>query len=494
MRLGTWPRTLLYAAVALVLVLAATRAWICWTRDAEISHASGVVMAMADDLQHGVFYRPLFGRLGYGGTRYFPLFFVIHAGLLKLGMPVLASGYLLCGAAVALLMVGTYRLLTTLKVEPWLAACSTAALLAAGSAQLSVVSPHPDGLASALNVWGLAVIAQPRRDSRKVLLAAVLFTLAWSAKFTSVFGLAAAFVWLLSTGLPQTAWRLAGETLCGYVLVAGAMVLASQGRVVEIFKACVSGGASMTMMLAGPWNMVMVAAQGDRGLFLFVLLALVALVSLAVSGNILQNLPVLFFIGAMVVTAVIFGSPGTNNNHLLDVQVAGVILFATWLAGRPVLMQKQWGVCALALAILVAALPLWRHIKAWDLPYHPNRFQNVLALAGDTQKPLLSENPILPVLAGQPAYVLDAWMVQLLRKRTPRFAEPLLEGVRDRRFSAVVLMKDPETSFGKRWYETTSYGPGFVSAVTQNYRLSAVLDDQRVYLPTAADSQLAGNR
>ena len=45
-----------------------------------LTHVEGVWLACAHDFLHGVFYRPLFGPLGYGGTRYFPLYFVFTVG------------------------------------------------------------------------------------------------------------------------------------------------------------------------------------------------------------------------------------------------------------------------------------------------------------------------------------------------------------------------------------------------------------------------------
>src|SRR5208337_4912228 len=100
-----------------------------------VNHPAGVLIAMAGDLKDGVFYRPLFGPEGYGGTRYFPLYFVLHALLMKLGVPVLPGAYLLSAVAVVSLLTGVFYLLKGLGVEPWLAACSAGALLAAGSVQ-----------------------------------------------------------------------------------------------------------------------------------------------------------------------------------------------------------------------------------------------------------------------------------------------------------------------------------------------------------------------
>ena len=96
---------------------------------------------------------------------------------------------------------------------------------------------------------------------------------------------------------------------------------------------------------------------------------------------------------------------------------------------------------------------------------------------------ILAENPIIPVLAGQRPYVLDPWMVQLLRTRFPGFEEPLLKRLRDRDFSAVVLSADPAQETVRRWYETVSFGPGFVSTLSENYKLAQVIDNDWIYLP-----------
>ena len=330
---------------------------------------------MAADLKHGLFYRPLFGPVGYGGTRYFPLYFVLHALLMKLGLPVLFSAYLLSAAAMISLLAGMFYLLRGLGVEPWLAACSTAALLAVISGQQSLVSPHADGLASALNVWGLAVIVRPKLRHGRVLLASLLFTLAWSAKSKTIFGFAAAFVWLMGTGLPATAWELAGETCLGYLVVGTAVVAGSQGRFLEIFKACATGGAGLLGFAAGPWNLITQIARLDPAVLLFVFLALVALVQVVVAGKFFHDLPALFLVAVLVITALIFGSPGLNENHFLDVQVASVVLIASWLAQVTVPAYRQLGICALAVVMLMAAVPLLRKFKNGDRRFHPHRFQ-----------------------------------------------------------------------------------------------------------------------
>ena len=476
-------RFLFLVAVAIIVMITVVRMWIWWSTDAGISFASGVMITMATDLKDGVFYRPLLDSGGYGGTRYFPLYFCLHALLLKLGMPVLAGAYLLSAISILLLLVGTFQFLRALGAERWLAACSALAILASTSVQMSFSTPQADGLAAALNVCGLAAIARLPHNSRRTVLAALCFTLAWSAKLTTVFGLAAAFVWLIATGYKRVASLLAAETCGGYVLVAGTMILASHGRVVDIFRACATGGADWRFVVSGPSRMESMATYTDPVMVLFAVLGLSALVFLLFSSRFLENLPALFLVGTMLITMMIFGSPGTAGNHLLDVQVAAVILLAAWIANASP-TQRTFGTYAVALLALLAVVPLLRQLRVWSRWYHPHQFERVIEVIGPVNAPILSENPVIPVLAGQRPYVLDPWMVQLLEKRIPGFAEPLLERLRNRRFSAVVLSTgDPTQKGGRWWYDNMSFGPGFVTALTEHYRLAQVLDNDWIYLP-----------
>jgi hypothetical protein len=323
----------------------------------------------------------------------------------------------------------------------------------------------------------------------------VLFTLAWSTKVTTVFGFAAAFLWLISTGFSGRAWELAVETACGYLAVAAGMFLASHGRIVTIFKACASAGANVARTALGPFHMLSVAVRDDPGLLMFFFLALLVLPARPV-----RSLPTLFFIATVAVTAFIFGSPGTSWNHLLDVQAASVILLAAWLADKNNSVLKQVGTYAFSLAVLLAAIPVVHMLQAEDRVYPARRFERAIAFIGNTQKPILAENPLLPALAGQHSYVMDPFMFRVVRLHVPNFADTLFEGLRKQTFSAVVLTKDVQTAAGKTWYQNDIFGPGFLSALSEHYRFTSVLDEQYIYLPsdpaslkTAEDRPLPAN-
>jgi len=473
-RAGAAMRILLSVAAAGLIVLTIVRTAIWWKTGAGISFASGVMITMAADLTKATFYRPLFGPAGYGGTRYFPLYFSLQALLMKLGMPVLASAYLLSAGAIVLLLWGTSRLLRELGAERWLAACAAVVLLASSSVQMALTTPQADGLAAALNIWGLAMIARSAHNRRSTFPSALLFTLAWSAKVTTVFGLVAAFVWLALANHKRMAWRLALQTGCGYAMVAAVMMLASRGRVLEIFRACASGGTNLQFLIAGPVRMESMALYTDPILLPVTALALLGLFS----WNRLRSLPGLLLIATLAVTIFIFGTPGTAQNHLLDLQVAAVVLLA-----RAALLRKQLGMGVLALLTLAGGFMLARHMRTWSRWYHPHQFQQVIAAAAG-RGPILAENPIIPVLAGQQPYVLDPWMVQLLRTHFPGFQQPLLERLRRQEFGAVVLTTGAISENGaQEWFDNNSFGPGFVEALQQHYTLSQVIARDYIYLP-----------
>ena len=102
----------------------AIHAWQAISTSAYVDFVTGVWLALADDFSRGVFYRDLIGPDGYGGTRYFPLFFVSIGALMRLGASPLAAGFAVSLASGALLVLGVRRLLVRsglpARVGAWL--------------------------------------------------------------------------------------------------------------------------------------------------------------------------------------------------------------------------------------------------------------------------------------------------------------------------------------------------------------------------------------
>src|SRR5256886_14799683 len=74
----------------------ALMAWY-WPGSLPQDSSSGVWTALAQDFARGVFYRPTADAFGFGGTRYMPMFFVLHGSLIPPSPDPVAAGGVLVG-------------------------------------------------------------------------------------------------------------------------------------------------------------------------------------------------------------------------------------------------------------------------------------------------------------------------------------------------------------------------------------------------------------
>jgi hypothetical protein len=134
-----------------------------------VHFSNGTITAHATDLVEGTFYRPTLGLDGYGGSRYMPLHFVLHASLIPVFGDPIPAGYAVTAAATLALLLGFHRLLRSLGVPSGRAIAFTCLALASFSSQMALMAIRADLLPAALNVWGLvfcvgAVLLPARRD------------------------------------------------------------------------------------------------------------------------------------------------------------------------------------------------------------------------------------------------------------------------------------------------------------------------------------------
>src|SRR3989475_11833803 len=73
--------------------------------------SSGVWTALAQDFAKGVFYRATVSAFGFGGTRYMPLFFVLHGALIRLAFDPVTAGVVLTVLTMLLCDVGLWLVL-----------------------------------------------------------------------------------------------------------------------------------------------------------------------------------------------------------------------------------------------------------------------------------------------------------------------------------------------------------------------------------------------
>jgi hypothetical protein len=475
-------RPLLVISLAALVLTTIAQVWITWRADSMMDDVAGIWSALAADMRNGIFYRPLYGPLGYGGTRYFPLHFAIHAGLMKAGLNVVVAGRCIELFSLVILLAGTYLLLRGLGVETWLAVGAALLVLATPSGQVLLVV-RGDVLPASLNILGLALCVRQVPSRWRLCASSFLFTLAFAAKPTTVFGSMTLIIAFLVGRRFKLAGQLLAMILAGYGLVLAAIYFGSQGRAFEIFRACALGGGSWRFMLRGPMRMAMEAAgaRPQNGV-VFIILGFAALLAWKVDWA--NSIPPVFLVLTALVSAAIMGTPGADGNHLLDLYVASIILFVTWLKNQ----SRSWmsfGICILAAATLFV-LPeqldsLW-YKTATELSNRRDSRQ-ILRVVGDIHKPILAENPLVCIQAGQIPYLLDPNNFRVINERNPSFAEPLWKKIRGQSFSAVVLILDPQSDTGHFWYKSVHFGPGFTDELYGSYYLAARICDQFVFLP-----------
>ena len=473
---------LFYAAGAIFALLTLVLVFRGWQEGVSLTPTSGTWIALAVDLKHGMFYRPMYGDLGYGGTRYLPLHFVLHALLMGLGLGPVAAGHALEGIAGLGLLFGIYRILRGLGVAVWTAACFAVMALAPQAAQIAILSIRGDLLPTALVVLGLAICMAVKLGRWHLLGASVLFALAFAAKPTSLYGAGAVVLWLLLSRQIGKALFLLVATAVECAAVIGVTAWASGGRFITVFRACAStAGYNLP---AGLWRLVNIPAKAMPIDFVFLILGFAGFLLLARKR---LSLPVVFFACTATSTAIVLGADGTNINHFLDVDVAAVLVFAAWLFDGGT-KEREFGLAALLFVTLFASCStVWsiRHTTEtgnyFDFGYTKS-LNEAAAFIGKTDKPILASHPLLPILAGQQPYLLDVWMFRIVSDLNPGYEQHLSDAIRQRKFAAIVLEEDVGVN------NLPYFLPGQEQEdIRQNYQLVKKLPRAYIFLPKGAE-------
>ena len=471
-----------------------------WPGALPYDSTSGVWTALADDFSRGDLYRPVQSELGFGGTRYLPLFFVLHGALIKAGLAPITAGMLLTFTSLALLGAAAGRLMRALGASAALAGPCVLLLPASIAFQLLAIAVKGDMLAAACSAGGFAAaVAWSERQWRPGLpLACLGFAAAILTKFTVVFALGAMLLWLLRGRRGRQAALLVGGTL---TLVAAGLVVAygfSAGRIVESFAACATGGMNAAHAWRFPGWFALVAVQDPFFLALLVAAIVAAVRRFRRAG--FDLLGIYFWITTLG-TVLLFVSPGIDSNHLADLLVASVVLLAVELtqggSGRGVAFAAG----GFAVLVAVTWLPGVPSVRHFLLARGRPTFAAVQEIArrlppGGTRR-LLAENPVLPVALGQRPEVLDAFSLRLLAVRDPALRDRFFAALAARRYTAVVLVDwsgVPESDLPAvmarhaspgvlGFYGGMHFPPGFLEALGRDYRLSFAVRPFVVFEP-----------
>jgi hypothetical protein len=456
-----------FAIVIVALVYAG------WRNGLDLTTASGTWIALADDLKHGMLYRPMYSELGFGGTRYFPLHIVLHATLMKMGLGPEAAGHTLEALAGLTLIFGIYRILRKLRITPLTAICISVLAMAPQASQIAVLSIRGDLLPAAFVILGLSFCIGTRVDRRQVLVASLCFILAFAAKATSLYGVGAVILtFLLYRQLRNAAFLLVATGL-GCAAVVGATSLASGGRFLVVMRACaVAAGFHLATGISHLVNIPVLESPVE---LVFLVLGFAGCIALVLTRGL--TMPAVFFAVTVVSTTITLAADGTNLNHFVDIDVACLIVFAAWLFDERT-KERAFGIAVMvSIAIFASSSALWsiRHMQGsgyWDFAYSPG-LHDAVKFIGKQDKPILAMHPLLPILAGQRPYLIDAWMLAVVTEKNPGFEQPMLDAIRQRQFSAIVLEFDlPSKSDG-----------GFNDDIRENYQLVKRFPRVLIFLP-----------
>lgn len=456
----------LVLVVAVFLICASLVNIVFWVQtDRWVSHASGVYITLAKDLSEGIFYTDLYGEHGYRGTRYFPLYFSLHGLFIKLLGEPLAAGYLLGLLAGGLLLFSIFLFVRKMGGSVVLALAFLAAVLGCKLTQAMMTSIRGDILPAALNTCGLALFVGQNDLSRKRLVAiSLFFILAFAAKVSAVFGVAAVCIVLLLRRDVKASVLLALITMVGFSLVIGISELFSQGRFIEVISSCASSGTSWEGIQKIPRRVIHTIIDLDWGTKLFLMLGLGSLALLP--RNQRTGIAPVYFLLVSIVTIVTFSNPGLHVNHFLEPLVASVLLMASVVMTRKDRFEAvtMTGVgIALLIALAVLAASIFR-VPPWKNEEH---YQVVRENLAGIEGPILSDNSFIPILMGQKPFMLDAFMFRMLRenKPYPSFEKPLFDRIEERWFAAIVLEKWATAFPGLH------FGEGFYESIERNYCL-----------------------
>src|SRR6185369_6508528 len=441
-----------------------------------LTDVSGAWAALADDFVHGVLYRPVFSELGYGGTRYFPLHIVVHGGLAWLGLGLRPAGHLLSLASAVLLVVAGARALQQRGATRELAWSGAALTLAARTSFMAVAGIRGDLFAVALGVLGLSLVPLTFGAASTVTPAAICFALALLAKPTLAWAPAGAFVALVVKGELRAALKL--TVLVSAITAAGLLLSqwASHGEMLASFRAFGSGGGFSLKKLVGSMSFV---RPGEA----VWIVGGVVVALLRGRKGLADPISVATLIG-FIVTLILFSGEGIHVNHLIDSVVLGALSISTAVATISTVQWPKilWGFAAvlgITEAVLLDAMVLTR-----------GELDRAAMALPPGNAPVLSEQPWIPVLAGERVFMVDAFNLAHVRVTSPVVRADLLERLDHCRFRAVLLIG--RTHRGEWWYDNARFGLGFNEHLLDHYAYHGVVGAHAMYLPRCGltDSEL----
>jgi hypothetical protein len=484
--MGRWTDRVIVCVAALTAIVLVVDAAISIASGAYLNLGSGVWLALARDTHDGIFYRPLWNGAEYGGTRYFPMLFVLTAGLMRTGLAAIPAGVTVSMIGLVAMASAVAVLLKRLGVPSSLVIAGTTLSVAPYFVHQTAFAVRCEPLAAAFAIFGLATLTPldlRGTSTRHLLFAAGLFVAAFMTKITCVYAPAAATLALMAAGRRGAAVKLAGFTAAGALILLGLGHSVSSGRALESFRACALAGSSV-LSLFSP-TAVTRAAQLISTSHLLTVVFLLTVVALAVSGRAGLKLPQLYFFGAAAITGIIFTSPGTIlTSQIVDAYVAAIVVLTIALSAQRERRRRIGVGVVIALGFWTAGQNIWRIREMIRSDLVRTGLEDQRQLVEQVNRcggTIVSESALIPILAGERPVLLDPFAFHVVASNRPAIERDLVERIKRREFACVVLEQDPETAKGRAWYSNVNLTHDVVEAVLQHYELERTIAGERFF-------------
>jgi hypothetical protein len=458
----------------------------------QVDLSAGTRLGLAEWAERGVIYPPLFDGEHYGGTRYMPIPFVLHAGVAQLTGQLLPSGKALSLLYMSLLLVLAFLILRRLGAPTFISLGLVGTILATKVGIHQLAGIREDALAASLQLTALFIVWRSKRPAA-VAAAGALAAIAVFTKLTAVWGVAAVFVYLLIHDRRRLL-LFAGTWLAVAVGMFAAFQFWSEGRMLENLRELSFTGLSGESSLIRPARVPLLLIQEAPAVW--------PLVPLAVLEIVLQlrrrqlGIFQLGFILHLPVLYVMFTAIGVSFGHLIDVMVLTVVSAGAlwsrlakgegWLgtAGLAIALLTIWAIVSSAIVGAeregVAALsPAPGAPPPAQVAVSSGPLEDYVA-PGDE---ILSEDPWVAVAQGELPVVLDPFMFLRLGNERPGLVRHLVGRIQRQEFDRILLAYQPDTPYGEWWYSFYNFGTRSVTAIVERYRLLARAGDYFVYGP-----------
>jgi hypothetical protein len=165
-------------------------------------------------------------------------------------------------------------------------------------------------------------------------------------------------------------------------------------------------------------------------------------------------------------------------NHLIDLAALGALAVGAALAELP---DRRLPRIVLAAA---SALGVGEAVLLDGMVLRRGELEQAAAAIPAGPEPILSEQPWVPLLAGERAVLLDAYALVLTRRVSPAVDRDLLTRLDRKAFRAVVLIGKAEVA--GLWYDDVRFGTGFREHLLANYRYQGVTGAHAIYVRRSA--------